>query len=301
MARKQSQQGSVSAGPPAFFATEVRGARRFYRDLTRDGRVRLRVVCGGREECMPEYRIERRDFPFWSLEYVVAGRGRVRLQGQWRDLGPGDVFSYGPGVPHEIVTSSEAPLGKYFVDVTGRGARRRLERWGLWPPRVIRVQPPDALQRLFEELIDAGLRSGPGSEALCGGLFECLGLKLRMAVAWAEPKASQAFLTYQRCCALIQSEHATLRNLAEVARACHVDRAHLCRLFRRFSGETPYRYLMRQKLAAAAERLCEPGALVKTVAWEAGFSDPFHFSRVFKRVFGVAPSVFRLWRSGRGP
>ncbi|MGA4577371.1 AraC family transcriptional regulator [Limisphaera sp. VF-2] len=289
----------MSAGPPAFFATEVKGARRFYRDLAPDPRAQLVVVCGGREECTPAYRIQRRGFPFWSLEYVVAGRGRVHLEGRWRDLGPGDVFSYGPGVPHEIVTSGDAPLVKYFVDVAGRHARRRLQQWGLWPPRLARVHPPDALQRLFEELIDAGLRSGPGGDALCAGLFGCLGIKLRMAAAPAEQMLTPAFLTYQRCCALIQSDPAKFRNLADVARACHVDRAHLCRLFRRFSGETPYRYLMRQKLAGAAARLCEPGALVKAVAWEAGFSDPFHFSRVFKRVFGVSPSVFRLWRCGR--
>jgi AraC-like DNA-binding protein len=71
-------------------------------------------------------------------------------------------------------------------------------------------------------------------------------------------------------------------------------------LFRRFSGQTPYQYLLRRKLEAAAARLSEPGALVKEVALEAGFSDPFHFSRVFKRVFGVAPSVFRAWRAGVG-
>jgi len=39
--------------------------------------------------------------------------------------------------------------------------------------------------------------------------------------------------------------------------------------------------------------LQQPGALVKQVAEEAGFTDPFHFSRVFTSVFGLSPTAFR--------
>jgi transcriptional regulator GlxA family with amidase domain len=43
----------------------------------------------------------------------------------------------------------------------------------------------------------------------------------------------------------------------------------------------------------AAERLQQPGALVKQVAAETGFPDPFHFSRVFTSIFGLSPANFR--------
>jgi AraC-like DNA-binding protein len=40
----------------------------------------------------------------------------------------------------------------------------------------------------------------------------------------------------------------------------------------------------------AAALLQQPGVMVKTVALDLGFSDPFHFSRAFKRHFGVTPA-----------
>jgi AraC-like DNA-binding protein len=46
----------------------------------------------------------------------------------------------------------------------------------------------------------------------------------------------------------------------------------------------------------AAERLRDPGSLVKQVAAALGFSDPFHFSRAFKSVFGLSPEAFRRLR-----
>jgi len=46
----------------------------------------------------------------------------------------------------------------------------------------------------------------------------------------------------------------------------------------------------------AAQRLQKPEVLVKQVAYELGFTDPFHFSRAFKRVFGLSPAMFRRLR-----
>jgi AraC-like DNA-binding protein len=68
---------------------------------------------------------------------------------------------------------------------------------------------------------------------------------------------------------------------------------YLCRLFRRYDNQSPYQYLLRLKMSRAAERLKQPGALVKQVAEEAGYDDPFHFSRVFASVFGLSPTAFR--------
>jgi AraC-like DNA-binding protein len=54
--------------------------------------------------------------------------------------------------------------------------------------------------------------------------------------------------------------------------------------------------LLRLKMNHAAERLHQPGVLVKQVAEEAGFSDPFHFSRAFKSALGLSPDAFRRLR-----
>jgi AraC-like DNA-binding protein len=84
-----------------------------------------------------------------------------------------------------------------------------------------------------------------------------------------------------------------LRTLGEIAAECHINNAYLCRLFRRYSDQTPGHFLLRLKMNHAAELLQQPGALVKTVAEEVGFADPFHFSRAFASVFGLPPSAFR--------
>ncbi len=50
---------------------------------------------------------------------------------------------------------------------------------------------------------------------------------------------------------------------------------------------------MRRKMHVAAQRLQDSEALVKQVSARLGFTDPFHFSRSFKRIFGLSPEAFR--------
>ena len=285
-----------SQAAPEFFSVEVTEARRFYLDLHPSKNRQLVVVCGGLERCKPDYAIHRETFPFFSIEYVARGRGEVKLKGRTYSLQPGRLFSYGPGVPHHIIGDPADPLVKYFVDFTGTHATAFLRSCGLSPLRVSAVFPANALQPLFDELIQAGLRVRRESSALCTKLLECLALRIAGAGASLAGAETQAFVTFQRCRQHIEQHSLRLKTLGQIAGECHVNNAYLCRLFRRYDTQSPFQYLLRLKMNYAAQRLQQPDALVKKVAAESGFADPFHFSRAFTSVFGLSPSAFRELR-----
>lgn len=281
------------SAPPAFFSADVAEARRFYLDLGRPKDSPLAVVCGGIEHCTPDYEIKRSTFPFFSIEYVARGSGELELKRRSYPLQPGRVFSYGPGIPHRIVGNKAAPLVKYFVDFVGMHAVDLLRSCRLQSGRVSQVFPSNALRPIFDELIQSGLRVQPESAELCVKLLECLALRIAGARAPLEGAETLAFATYQQCRSYIEQHFLQLRTLEQIAKECHVNNAYLCRLFRRYDNQSPYQFLLRLKMNFAAERLQQPGALVKNVAEEAGFADPFHFSRVFNSVLGLSPAAFR--------
>ena len=280
-------------GAPTFFSADVTEARRFYLDLNPPKNRQLSVVCGGLERCTPDYAIHRETFPFYSIEYVSRGRGEVTLKGNTFSLKPGRLFSYGPGIPHHIIGDKTDPLVKYFVDFSGTRATMLLRSCGLSPGHVSQVVPANALQPLFDELIQAGLQVRRESGVLCAKLLECLALRIAGANASLESAETQAFATFQRCRQHIEQHCLRLKTLGQIAGECHINNAYLCRLFRRYDNQSPCQYLLRLKMNHAAQRLQEQGALVKRVAEEAGFADPFHFSRAFTSVFGLSPSAFR--------
>ena len=294
--KRQPASARKTQAVPAFFSSDVAEARRFYLDLRPPAQRRLTVVCGGREHCTPDYAIRRDTFPFCSFEYVVRGRGEVKLQGRLFALQPGRLFSYGPGVSHHITGNATDPLVKYFVDFAGTRAKMLMKSCSLSPGRVLDVFPPNALQPLFDELIENGLRVRRQSGELCVKLLECLALRIAGARAPVKGTETFAFATYDRCRRHVEQHCLRLRTLEQIASECHVSNAYLCRLFRRYDTQSPYQHLLRLKLSVAAGRLQQSGALVKKVAEEVGFSDPLHFSRVFRSVLGLSPAAFRQLR-----
>jgi AraC-like DNA-binding protein len=281
---------------PEFFSAQVAQARRFYLNLRPPRGTRFAVVCGGVEHCAPDYAIRRETFPFYSIEYVARGEGLLKLGSRRHRLHPGIIFAYGPGVRQHITSDAHKPLVKYFVDFAGTRSAQWIRQAGLAPGRVSQVYPPNEIQPLFDELIRNGQRGTRQGPELCRRLLECLGMKLLEARAPLQSSDSLAFATYERCRQFGQEHFQRLRSLQQMAQECQVDKAYLCRLFRRFDQQSPYQFLTRLKMNAAAAQMHLPGALVKNVAADLGFTNPFHFSRVFKSVFAIAPEAFRKLR-----
>jgi AraC-like DNA-binding protein len=82
----------------------------------------------------------------------------------------------------------------------------------------------------------------------------------------------------------------------DLARSVGMSRSAFADRFTRIMGETPMRYLARQRLQLAARRLEEPGASIARIAFEVGYESEAAFSRAFKREFGSPPAA---WREGR--
>ena len=284
---------------PAFFSTQISHARRFYLDPSPRPSAALAVVSGGVEHCRPDYHMQRPGFAYLSIEFVAAGEGSISLKGKSRRLSAGDIFAYGPRIPQDIHSDPQRPLIKYFVDFTGRKARTLLNPPGPAPGKLVQTSHPHDIRRLFDELIDAGLRSTPFRTDICAAILQHLLLRIAETSVPPGTASTAAFETYQRCHQFIQNHYLELRGLAEIAARCRLDASYLCRLFDRFDYESPYQYLTRLKMIYAAEQLQMPGTLVKQVAGKLGFMDPFNFSRTFTRVLGLSPNKFVQLRRGR--
>ncbi len=85
-------------------------------------------------------------------------------------------------------------------------------------------------------------------------------------------------------------EHLTVPRLAEQS---GVNRNRLAYVFNKYAGMGPGDYLLQYRLNRAKELLIASKAPLHEIAQATGFNDPFHFSKVFKKQFGISPSEFR--------
>jgi hypothetical protein len=89
--------------------------------------------------------------------------------------------------PDYAICRDTFPFYSFEYVARGRGEVKLQGRsFALQPGRVLDVFPPNALQPLFEELIETGMRVRRGSGELCVKLLECLALRIAGAQAPGE-------------------------------------------------------------------------------------------------------------------
>lgn len=79
----------------------------------------------------------------------------------------------------------------------------------------------------------------------------------------------------------------------EVSKASGYSYYHFTRIFQSVLGESIGNYLQKRRLSSAAHKLLYSDRKIIDIAMEGGFDSPESFSRAFKRVYEVSPSVYR--------
>ena len=285
-----------TANRQTLLSQQVTGTRYFFLDLAPRDRGPLRPALGGREHCNPDYAVNREGYAYAGLEYVAEGEGWIKLGKAKHELVPGSVFTYGTATRCEIRTNPEKPLVKYFVCFAGSGATSRLKKAGMGLGRLRTLVTHAEMRGLFEELIHDGQRPGKLARSICSARLELLLLKIEEHFEQGTRRNDPARERYLLCKSLIDERAMEMTTLDEIASAVSLEVSSVCRLFRRYYDCSPYRYLLQRKMTLAAEDLVENGGLVKEVAQRVGFSDPYHFSRCFKAIHGVAPRDLLRWQ-----
>ena len=95
---------------------------------------------------------------------------------------------------------------------------------------------------------------------------------------------------------LIDDNHSDPRqepSLREAAKAVNLSVSRLRHIFATEIGMSLGRFAKSSRMQRAKELLDNPGLSVKEVMAEVGLNDPSHFTRDFKRAFGLTPTLYR--------
>ncbi len=180
-----------------------------------------------------------------------------------------------------------------------------IEPGPLWLERVGaqsligRLQPSEGTEQLSPLVLKvyrafALLDAGPAAGLALQGYLQALLAEL------LQPDAGPSVPLWLRDTRDFLDAHLRQRlDLRVLARRAGVHPVHLSRTFRKHFGLTMTDYLRRGRLAAAMVRLSTTDDPVSQIARDAGFADPSHFAREFRRSLGDSPAGYRGSLRGR--
>src|SRR5829696_628080 len=92
---------------------------------------------------------------------------------------------------------------------------------------------------------------------------------------------------------LADARYSERLDVAAMARAAGLSKAHFSREFRRTFGESPHVYLLTRRLERAAALLRDTDHSVAEISLAVGLQGVGSFTTSFKRMFGVTPTAYR--------
>jgi len=84
--------------------------------------------------------------------------------------------------------------------------------------------------------------------------------------------------------------------LDELSNNVGVSKYHLSRLFKKFTGYSPYEYLMNYRINESKKLLKTTNLPIYQIADRVGFNSSSHYIKIFKKNEEVTPLQFRNYR-----
>lgn len=79
-------------------------------------------------------------------------------------------------------------------------------------------------------------------------------------------------------------------SLNTISKNMYLSPVYISKVFKELMGDSPINYLIKIRLAKAKELLENERLPIKTVAKMVGYDDPYYFSKLFKKYYGIPPT-----------
>jgi len=243
-------------------------------------------------------RIRQSDHPYVKIVFQTYGVSHFEQDSRRIDIGPGDCLVYDVSCPHTIVSPAFTRHDVVIVP------KELLHERGLGAGNLAacKLSARAGTGRIAHEFVQAAFheatRLSPNSAiGVADSLIDLLLLPLREVDMTLDRVGPEAM--YVRAQGFIR-EHLRDPELSidQISAALHCTKRYLHMLFSD-RGITVSDYIWQARLQNCRQELeAQNGKTITDVAFSWGFSSSSHFSRVFRKYFGVAPSAIHRAHHG---
>lgn len=255
----------------------------------------------GWEQCTPAHSCGPIAKSHYLFHYVISGTGTLEAEdakgvtrhytirsGQGFMLFPGQVCSY--------TADRDLPWEYTWLEFDGVRVKEALQVIGLTPGNPIyHSHSKDLRQSMMEEMLYIVHHGKESPYHLLGHGFLFLDYLTRSMAPFQGASSGKIQDFYiKEAVTFIEQNFQNDISVEDIARHCGLNRSYFGTLFRQSLGQTPQEFLIQYRMVKATELLKLTRLSVQDIASAVGYSNPLHFSRAFKKVYGKSP---RVWRS----
>ncbi|WP_322609979.1 AraC family transcriptional regulator [Pontiella agarivorans] len=229
------------------------------------------------------------------LIYCTEGRGWLDIDEQVRSVEKHEAFLIPAHIPHRYGADPERPWSNFWVHFQGRqaGAFARQIVPDPGNPVIHLPRHPEmiaCIEQLYQFM--SRVHTHQTLVAAGGALSQLLGV-IQLHMHSSELRLRTADENLDKTVEFMHRNLSRKLGLKELAGIAGMSMNHYGALFRKRYSSTPIDYFNRLKIQRACELLVTTNLRVGEAGEQLGFPDPYYFSRLFKKIMGVAPRDYR--------
>ncbi|MDT3393107.1 MAG: AraC family transcriptional regulator [Bacillota bacterium] len=239
---------------------------------------------------------------FLEISIVLEGQTSYYLDHRWRTIQAGQVLLFNPGVPHaerQVNGTFSHQLHIGIQNIALHGLNRNF-----LPNNQVLLKNDEFQYKVIEQawrLVTEINQQASESRLLIKGIVIEILVYILRNLANQQSDTIKPFIskTEKKQTQLVNNVIYFLENhyredisLDQLAHENYVSTTYLSKTFKDATTMSPINYLIQLRLENARELLHDADATttVKQVASAVGYDDAYHFSKLFKKYYGVSPS-----------
>jgi len=232
-----------------------------------------------------------RHYPFYRLVYTASGSATIANSKGVLTSTAGSIYGLAPKNLCDIECVSETPWKHLYIHYTGKGAEKVHKRI-LGDKNMLHIAHPTRVEALFENISSECIEHTDDHQTICDAYLKILLLKLA-GENKEQTHLSPSKAKFLQCKNHIEQNFEDIVGIPQIASACSISCGYLCRLFKKHANTTPMAYAAKRKMERATWLLINTDFAIKKISLILRFDNQYYFSKVFKKAFGVSPTLYR--------
>lgn len=244
---------------------------------------------------------------FLEMAFVLSGEGRYCIEDEIYSIKEGDLLIFNPGVRHQALSCPEVELTatEFFVGFSDIQLSGYPANYMPVPKGEYMVHTTGELrQKLFKICSSMEAEKSVCKQGryfmLKSYLIQILLLVIREQCEPMEKAKGCAFesankkYVVEQIVNYFEDHYSEKISLDQIAENMYLSPFYISKIFKSETGDTPIRHLINIRLEKAKEML-ENGyrGSIQEVAATVGYDDAYHFSKLFKKHYGITPTQAR--------
>lgn len=263
--------------------------------------------------CLLERQEEEQNYhchDFIEIVIILKGKGHFLINGTDIPITEGNVLLLNPGTYHKSIplpshTLTECYLA--FTDVEFINTPKNF--FPLFHGQKILGKLPEKAKKEIFQLCSAMNQESQSRNTgryfmLKAYLIQVLCLLLRFDqqeelsdehhMKGYEFKSPNKTYVVQQTMKYMESHYREKISLDQIAENMYLSPFYISKLFKSETGDTPINYLISLRMEKAKELLDRnPSLSIQEAAAQVGYEDAYHFSKLFKKYFGLSPMYYK--------